>query len=392
MSNKIITVTQLNKIINEGVSNIFPSNIKVSAELSNVKNSNGHYYLNIKDNNSLIRGIIWRSKLSGGEKFKDGDKVEIEGNLDFYSKGGTISFIVNKIEKKEGLGEVHLKYEKLKQTYKKKGYFDVDNKKEPPTLIKKVTIITSKTGAALQDMLYVFKRNKVCIHIKILDATVQGIHCPKEVSKAIEEVEHDSDAVIIGRGGGSFEDLFGFSDPLIIEAIHNCPIFTISAVGHEVDFMLSDYVADYRAPTPSVAAEYIFLNQQNYFCKLDEIQTFILNTINMRLNNYKLKLLECESNLINPIDQINLLEEKVKRLVVEKLLLLNSKIESYERELNILEPKKDNKVTLAHKNKIINSKDNLSKLLIKNKEIPITIKFDDGDYQVILKPINYSTI
>ena len=97
-------------------------------------------------------------------------------------------------------------------------------------------------------MLYVFKRNKVCIKIKIIDVTVQGVNCGKDVAKVIQEIETDSDAVIIGRGGGSFEDLFGFSDPLIVEAIHNCPVFTISAVGHEVDFMLSDYVADYRAP------------------------------------------------------------------------------------------------------------------------------------------------
>ena len=114
MSNKSITVTQLNNIINEGISNILPNNIKVLAELSNVKISNGHYYLNIKDNNSLIRGIIWKSKVKSGEKFKDGDKVELKGHLDFYVKGGSLSFIVDSVEKQEGLGEVHLQYENLK--------------------------------------------------------------------------------------------------------------------------------------------------------------------------------------------------------------------------------------------------------------------------------------
>ena len=384
MSNKSITVTQLNKIINEGISNIIPDNIKVLAELSNVKISNGHYYLNIKDNSSLIRGIIWKSKIKSGEKFKDGDKVELKGHLDFYVKGGSLSFIVDSVEKQEGLGEVHLQYEKLKKEFKNKGYFDVENKKEPPSLIKKVTIITSKTGAALQDMLYVFKRNKVCIHIKIIDVTVQGVNCGKDVAKAIEEIETDSDAVIIGRGGGSFEDLFGFSDPLIVEAIHNCPVFTISAVGHEVDFMLSDYVADYRAPTPSVAAEYIFLNQQNFFCKLDEIKTFLESTIKDRINNFKMQLLENENQLINPIDQIKLVQDKVRNLLNQKITLITSEIDSFERQIRLLEPQKDNKITLKYKDKIINSKLELDKAFRKYKEIPINLQFDDGDYQVII--------
>lgn len=384
MSNKTITVTQLNSIINESISNILPNNIKVLAELSNVKISNGHYYLNIKDNNSLIRGIIWRSKIKSGETFKDGDKVELEGHLDFYVKGGSLSFVVDNIEKQEGLGEVHLKYEKLKQEYKEKGYFDIENKRNPPALIKKVTIITSKTGAALQDMLYVFKRNKLCIHIKILDATVQGIHCAKEVSKAIREVETDSDALIIGRGGGSFEDLFGFSDPLIIEAIHECPIFTISAVGHEVDFMLSDYVADYRAPTPSIAAEYIFLNQQGFFCKLDEIKACFENAIQNRINKFKMQLLENENQLVNPIDQIKQIQEKVKNILEHRVTLVSSEIDSLERQIRLLEPKKDNKITLSYHNNVINSKSQLDKLFEKNKEMSVDLKFDDGIYEVVI--------
>ena len=384
MSNKSITVTQLNKIINEGISSILPDDIKVVAELSNVKISNGHYYLNIKDNNSLLRGIIWKSKVKSGDKFKDGDKVELEGHLDFYTKGGSLSFIVDNIEKQEGLGEVHMQYEKLKKKFKKKGYFDVENKKEPPALIKKVTIITSKTGAALQDMLYVFKRNKVCIHIKIIDVTVQGVNCGKDVARAIQEVETDSDALIIGRGGGSFEDLFGFSDPLVVEAIHKCPVFTISAVGHEVDFMLSDYVADYRAPTPSVPAEYIFLNQQSFFCKLDEIKTFLESTIKERISDFKMQLLENENQLINPIDQIKQMQEKVKNLLNQRLTLVASEVDSLERQVKLLEPKKDNKITLTCKNKVINSKNDLDKMFRKYKEIPVNLQFDDGDYQVII--------
>ena len=384
MSNKSITVTQLNKIINEGISNILPDNIKVLAELSNVKISNGHYYLNIKDNSSLIRGIIWKSKIKTNEKFKDGDKVELEGHLDFYVKGGSLSFIVDNIEKQEGLGEVHLKYEKLKKEFKKKGYFDIENKKQAPALIKKVTIITSKTGAALQDMLYVFKRNKVCIKIKIIDVTVQGVNCGKDVAKAIQEIETDSDAVIIGRGGGSFEDLFGFSDPLIVEAIHNCPVFTISAVGHEVDFMLSDYVADYRAPTPSVAAEYIFLNQQNFFCKLDEIKSFLETTIKDRIGDFKMQLLENENKLVNPIDLIKQIQEKVRNILKQRLILVASEVDSFERQIRLLEPKKDNKITLNYKNKIINSKSQLDKILKKQSEISVNLQFDDGDYQVII--------
>ena len=392
MSNKSITVTQLNKIINEGISSILPNDIKVVAELSNVKISNGHYYLNIKDNNSLIRGIIWKSKVKNGEKFKDGDKVELEGHLDFYVKGGSLSFIVDNIEKQEGLGEVHLQYEKLKKEYKKKGYFDVENKKEPPALIKKVTIITSKTGAALQDMLYVFKRNKVCIHIKIIDVTVQGVNCGKDVARAIQEIETDSDAVIIGRGGGSFEDLFGFSDPLIVEAIHNCPVFTISSVGHEVDFMLSDYVADYRAPTPSVAAEYIFLNQQNFFCKLDEIKTFLESSIQSRISNYKMQLLENENKLINPIDQIRQIHDKVRNLLSQRLTLISSEVDSLERQIRLLEPKKENKITLKYDDKVINSKIDLEKLLRKHKQLNVNLLFDDGDYSVtiIKRKNNYS--
>ena len=151
----MLSVTELNNIVNEGINNNFPKKIKLKAEVSNM-NSGGHIYLNLKDAKSLIKGIICRSTVNKYNiEIKDGNKIDVSGHLNYYEKGGNISFIIDSLDKKMDVGELQEEYNKLKKKYEKKGYFDDSIKKNPPKLIKKIAIITAEGGAALQDILYV---------------------------------------------------------------------------------------------------------------------------------------------------------------------------------------------------------------------------------------------
>lgn len=335
----VYTVSDLNCLIKDCLQNVFIGNLKVEGEVSNKKTSNGHVYFSLKDKGSLISAIIWRSKVDYSISFDNGDKVVVSGKLDVYVKGGSYTMIVNKLEKLEETGDIHAHYEMLKKKCSELGYFDKSKKKKIPRIIRNIGIITAAKGAALQDILFVLEKNKVGANVYVKNCQVQGERCHKSVVESIEKMEKkDLDVLIIGRGGGSFEDLMGFSHESVVEAIYRCKIFTISAVGHEIDHMLSDFVADMRAPTPSVAGELVSDNVKKLANNIEELYLDVQDKVLDIIENLSEKVMICKDNLVDPLDKINeeldnyqkSMDEKIGNLIRERcrtISLLKEKLE-----------------------------------------------------------------
>ena len=256
-SDTIFTVTQITSLIKEILEASF-NNITLEGEISNWRPSAaGHIYFTLKDSNSQIKAVIFRgtaSKLSFSPK--DGNKVRCKGSLSVYAPQGNYQIIVTSMEL-AGQGNILQMLEERKKKLAAEGLFDSNRKKNLPMFPKTIGVVTSPTGAAIRDILNVSKRRNPTININILPAIVQGEGAAETIVKMIELANFYElcDVLIIGRGGGSLEDLLPFSEESVVRAIANSKIPTISAVGHEIDWAISDFAADRRAPTPSAAAE-----------------------------------------------------------------------------------------------------------------------------------------
>lgn len=351
------TVSELNNEIKTIISSLLNDNIIVTGEISNLKISNNNLFFTLKDDESAISALSWNYQKyikNNISDLKNGDKVEVHGKLVTYVKNGTYNLQIFKLEK-IGLGGLNKKYEDNKLKYQNLGYFDDLRKKKIPDILNNIAIITALEGAALQDVLFVLKKNNFKCNITVKNSFVQGNNCPESIANSIKyfndynlnTLDHNKkiDLILITRGGGSFEDLMGFSDSKVIEAIYNSNIFTISAIGHEIDHMLSDFVADLRAPTPSIAAEIISkINYQDVFLNKEKN---VLNKIN------------------NIIDLIKL--DRINKLNNLKVLLKNKNLQFEQKNISI--QNKENIFKLHFKN-FINSK--LNKLnLLKNKNIKL---------------------
>lgn len=283
---EIISVSELNRKISDTLNDIFDSNFDVSGEISNLKISNSHAYFVIKDESAAINAIIWKYTIKK-LNFANGDKVTVNGKISLFNKTGNCNLIINSI-KNAGIGDIYKKYVDIRNKYDALGYFGI--KKQMPSVITNIGIITSIDGAALQDFLFLISKNDYIANIKIKNCQVQGINCPKSVAQCLELLDQmNLDVIIIMRGGGSFEDLIGFSDPIVIEAIYKCKTFIISAIGHESDHMLSDYVADLRAPTPSISAE--MLMRHDIVSYIKQKRNKHIEKVNNLVNTYLQKLI-----------------------------------------------------------------------------------------------------
>ena len=280
----------------ELVKNSLPdTKFKVIGEVSQPKVSQGHLYFTLKDNNTSIKAIIWKTKYEKiKDKLNEGDKITVFGKLDYYGFTGTVSFIIDSILENEGIGELQKEYELLKESYLKKGYFDKEKKLPIPKVIKKILILTSSNGAAIHDFLFNLENNGSKINYNIIDVPVQGQDSPKIIASKLDELnmtELDYDLIIITRGGGSFQDLFGFSDKYIIESVYNFnKIPILSAIGHQIDNPLLDLVADCSCPTPSLAAQFIVDINRKYITDYYNIKEDIKNSIVSNIFNYQREL------------------------------------------------------------------------------------------------------
>lgn len=255
---RTLTVSEANEIIHDTVESLFYE-LSIEGEISGFRPaSSGHWYFTLKDKGAALDAAVFRSAQYSMVMPDDGDLVIAKGSLSFYAKTGKLTFIVREMKKK-GEGDLLQIIEKRKEYYRSLGYFDEDRKKPIPEEINTLGVVTSPTGAAIRDILNITRRRAPSLNILLFPCTVQGDGAAESIAMRIREANNFSacDVLIVGRGGGSIEDLSCFSEPEVIEAVHNSEIPVISAVGHEIDWPISDYVADRRAPTPSAAAEIV---------------------------------------------------------------------------------------------------------------------------------------
>lgn len=254
-----ITITDLNKYIKDKVANDeFLQNVYVKGEISNFKNHyTGHLYFTLKDENSLIKCIMFKG-YAERLKFtpKDGMKVVVFGTVSVYERDGVYQIYV-KAMKEDGIGDLYAAYNELKQKLEIEGLFDQKYKKKIPFMPKRIGVLTSKTGSVIRDIINVSTRRNPNVYIRLLPVPVQGEGAGEKIADAIRLMNEKklADVIIIARGGGSLEDLWPFNEEVVARAIFDSELPVISAVGHETDFTIADFVADLRAPTPSAAAE-----------------------------------------------------------------------------------------------------------------------------------------
>ena len=258
MEEKTLTVSQINAYINKKLK--FDNNLKniyIKGEISNFKTyPSGHSYFTLKDENSQIPAVMFK----GRKRFlefepKDGDKVIVKGKIEVYEKDGKYQLYATNITK-DGVGDLYAAFEKLKKKLQAEGLFDEAHKQKIPKYPKRIGVVTAQSGAAIKDIMTTIKRRYPICEILVFSTLVQGNLAPPQIARQIKHAQKfDLDTLIVGRGGGSIEDLWAFNDEGVAREIYNCKIPTISAVGHEIDFTIADFVADKRAATPTAAAE-----------------------------------------------------------------------------------------------------------------------------------------
>jgi len=350
MNNEVLSVTQVNEIVKAQLSTPLLSNIIVEGEISSFKNHAMGYFFDLKDGNALIKATMWAS-IARVQSFipKDGDKVRLHCSIKVYTKGGSYSLDAYKIELAGG-GELFKKYQELLAYYERLGYYEQRYKKSIPTYPKRIGIITSATGAVVADFMRTINRRYRLCEVILYPAIVQGPDCPKSVSSQIIKANKEEyvDVLLVGRGGGSFEDLFGFNDPLIIEAIHNSKIPIITCIGHGTDKSISDYVSDIEAPTPTAAAELATPDSNNLIRIINTYKSNIKSNYEYYLDNLFHKLLNINRliNAYSPINRIENalikkqnLEDKIKMLFTNYLNKKEHQVNNYLTNIESLNPK-----------------------------------------------------
>ncbi len=282
-----LTVGELTHMLKELVSQSF-FGLRVEGEISNFRpSSTGHWYFTLKDPQASISAVMFKGQ-SWRVPFRpaDGDRVTVTGRLDIYEARGTYQIICDSM-RKTGTGDILALLEERKREYEQRGYFDQFAKKPLPASPTRVGVVTSPTGAALRDILQILYRRDPSLDVLILPAPVQGSDAAQVIAQRIEQANLFglADVLIVGRGGGSLEDLLPFSDPLVLEAIHSSTIPVVSAVGHEIDWALSDFVADMRAPTPSAAAELVSVDRQSSVQRLTAMKRQLADTLLAKVSN-----------------------------------------------------------------------------------------------------------
>lgn len=295
---RILTVSQVNSYVAsvlKGDRNL--QNVYIEGEISNfkVQRNSGHMYFALKDKSGVINAVMF-SFAGKYLKFqpRDGISVIAKGNITLYEKSGQYQIQVLEMMEK-GIGSLTQEFEKLKQKLGALGYFDEKYKKTIPKYPEKIGIITSPTGAAVRDIYNILNRRFPSVRIHLQPASVQGDNAPKELSEAVDILsESDCDIIIIGRGGGSIEDLWAFNSEMLAHSIFRCKIPVISAVGHETDFTICDFVADRRAPTPSAAAEIAVPDRYELINMLSQKKTQISMIFGKKIASCNDKIRECQ--------------------------------------------------------------------------------------------------
>ena len=306
MNDKYITVTQLTRYIKYKIDNdVHLNEVFLKGEISNFKaHSRGHYYFTLKDENSRINAIMFASS-TRNIKFvpQDGMKVLVTGKISVFESSGAYQIYVNEMLE-DGVGNLYIAYEQLKKKLEEEGLFDSKYKKRIPKIPSKVGVVTAPTGAAIKDIISTIKRRWPLTEVYLFPSLVQGEEAKEDIVRQIRRADqYGLDTLIVGRGGGSIEDLWAFNEEIVARAIFECHTPVISAVGHEVDFTIADFVADLRAPTPTGAAEMAVPQVSDVSNYLDQVSIRLKQTMIHQIKNYRNRLEDIKSRNVfkNPM-------------------------------------------------------------------------------------------
>lgn len=390
-----ITVTELNQYIKRKFEEDgFLQNVLVKGEISNFKHHyTGHMYFTLKDEKSLIKCVMFKT-YTGHLQFvpKDGMKVSILGTVSVFERDGVYQ-IYAKAMQQEGIGDLHAEFEKLKAKLEQEGLFEQSHKIKIPFMPKTIGVLTSNTGAVIRDIINVSTRRNPNVHICLLPVPVQGQGAAEKIAEAIQKMNEENlaDVIILARGGGSLEDLWPFNEEIVARAIYDSRLPVISAVGHETDFTIADFVADLRAPTPSAAAELAVPNINEVAEKIKTLENRQKQALKKQLELKSMRFQKCMASKVyrDPYGNINekymLLDRCFKQLVTElqnKVKDEKTKMVEQIAKLDALSPLK----TLTRGYSIITKEEHMvksAKQLEKGDNITLTLV--DGKVPAIVK-------
>jgi exodeoxyribonuclease VII large subunit len=338
---KVYTVAELTREVRASLESKFPA-VWVTGEVSNLRSpGSGHLYFTLKDAEAQLRAVIWRGVASRLRfRLEDGMQVVAFGNISVYEPRGEYQLIISRLEPK-GVGALQLAFEQLKRKLEAEGLFDPARKRPLPFLPQRIGVVTSSTGAAIRDILTVIQRRFARVHILLRSVRVQGKGAAEEIAEGIADLNHFSaaspenaiDCLIVGRGGGSLEDLWAFNEEPVARAIFASEIPVVSAVGHEIDFTIADFVADVRAATPSAAAELVVPRLDEIEATLDDSRSRLLNALQTKAEQAR-RLLESvlrSHGFMAPLERVRQwqqrLDDAAQRLVLGASRQVRSKRE-----------------------------------------------------------------
>ena len=333
------SITEINELVKSILeSEPLLSDIYVKGEISNIKyHSRGHLYFSLKDENSKINAVFFNVNNKLLFDPKDGDSVLIRGRINVYPVSGSYQIVVNEM-KQDGIGNLYILFEELKKKLLGEGLFDKEHKKKIPRFPEKIGVITAREGAAVRDIITTINRRYPLCQIYLFPTLVQGEGAKENIVKMIRKAnETDMDVLIVGRGGGSIEDLWAFNEEIVAREIYNSRIPIISAVGHEIDYTIADFVADLRAPTPTAAAELAVKDKEDIENYLSDAVTRMNKCLISKINYYNEKINKYKTNYIinNPI---KMFDAKINslNLIKEKIIRISKIFDSKNAELKLL--------------------------------------------------------
>jgi len=410
MQDKYLTVTALTRYLKYKIES--DDNLKkvyLKGEISNFKaHSSGHFYFSIKDEKSIIKAIMFNNQAKKlGFIPTEGMKVLVTGSISVYEATGNYQIYVEDLIE-DGIGNLYIAFEKLKEKLTKEGLFDSKYKKQIPTIPEKIGIVTASTGAAIKDILSTIKRRYPYAETYLFPCLVQGELAYQDIVKKINQANNfDLDVLIVGRGGGSFEDMNCFNHEDVARAIFASKIPVISAVGHEIDYTIADFVADLRAPTPTGAAEMAVPNKTDLVNKLNQYKIRLNEVILKNVNYRKLCLDSLKNSFVikspmlmynNQKQRLDMIQEKVNNVIKDKIINYNNLVLKYKEHYILKKPdilysdKKNGLANLIEKLELLNPLTILKRgytltykneTLIKSikqlkKDETIEIRFNDG--------------
>jgi len=420
---KIYTVSEVTRMVKMELESSFPL-LWVEGEISNFhRHQSGHLYFTLKDEMSQLRTVMFRSEARQVPfELEDGLQVVARGRINVYEPRGEYQLVVELLEPK-GKGALQLAFEQLKEKLRKEGLFDPALKKKLPLLPKKVGVVTSPRGAAIVDILRTLERRFARLHVLLYPVKVQGEGAAEEIVEGIDYLGQLAgiDVIIVGRGGGSMEDLWAFNEEKVARAVFRCPVAVISAVGHEVDFTISDFVADIRASTPSVAAEMVIEKEESFREKIDNLgkrmvhyQRYFLQerrhevyslahhrafqNMKISLLNLEQKVDELEMKAWNTIRTMQqkisedksravLLEERIRNILKGMLQQFQARWETLSAQLHNLSP-----LNILKKGYALCWKDG-GRLLVRRieeveKDKEMTVSFFKGEFTCLVRDVD----